>query len=98
MADSSGRTRMSWLKDILTDDAGNFTPDKVGLVVGVGGWIAGLGAFLRLAWVAVMLKGQVFDPIAYGTGFGTIIGALGVVLGLGGGAMWLASRQKGSAQ
>lgn len=96
MTDTSGRPRMSWLKDILTDDAGNFTPDKVGLVVGVVGWALGLLAFLRIAWIAVMVKGQAFDPTAYGTGFAAIMGALGLVLGAGGGAMWLASRQKSS--
>jgi hypothetical protein len=85
---------MKWLSDILTDDGGNFTPDKVGLAVGITGWIAGLFSFLRLAWVAVYLKGQPFDPVAYGSGFALIIGSLGVVLGLGGTAMWLSSRQK----
>ena len=85
---------MKWFKDILTDDQGNFTPDKVGLVVGVGGWVMGLLAFLRIAWIAVMVKGQAFDPAAYGTGFAAIMGALGLVLAAGGGGMWLASRQK----
>jgi hypothetical protein len=87
---------MKWLKDVLTDDAGNFTPDKVGLVVGIAGWPLGLIAFLRIAWVAVFVKGQVFDPVAYGTGFAAVMGALAALLGAGGGAMWLASRQKPS--
>lgn len=70
-----------WLRDILTDDTGiNFTPDKVGMVSGILG-------FHGLSFAHVVINKQPFDPVAYGTGFGALLAA-------GGGAMWLASRQK----
>jgi hypothetical protein len=73
---------MKWLKDILTDDAGNFTPDKVALV-------AGVLVYNGLAVYDVVVQKAAF--IANATNYGL---GLGAVLAAGGGAMWLASRQK----
>jgi hypothetical protein len=73
---------MKWFTDILTDDVGNFTPDKVL-------WAFGVVAFIGYAgWDLIVFKNP-FHPAEYGTG-------LGLVLAAGGGAMWLASRQKPS--
>lgn len=73
---------MKWLNDILTDDGGNFTPDKVALV-------AGVLIFDGLAIWAVVFNKEPFLPNAAQFGLG-----LGAVLAAGGGSMWLASRQK----
>jgi hypothetical protein len=75
---------MKWLKDIVTDDAGNFTPDKVALV-------AGVVVYLGIAIHAAIKHPELVWPNATNFGLG-----LGAVLGCGGGAMWLASRQKSS--
>lgn len=72
-----------WFRDILTDDTGiNFTPDKVAMASGVVG-------FHVLSFAHVVINKQPFDFAAYGTGFGLLMAG-------GGGAMWLASRQKPS--
>jgi hypothetical protein len=72
-----------WIRDILTDDTGiNFTPDKVAMVSGVV-------VFHGLAITHVVINKQPFDPVAFGGGFGALLAG-------GGGAMWLASRQKPS--
>jgi hypothetical protein len=75
---------MKWLSDILTDDAGHFTPDKVALV-------AGVLIYNGLAIYDVVVHKTPF--IANATNYGV---GLGAVLAAGGGAMWLASRQKSS--
>lgn len=72
-----------FLKDIVTDDTGvNFTPDKVATVVGTA-------TYLGMAVFSVIKHAELFMPNAANFGLG-----LGAVLGCGGGAMWLASRQK----
>lgn len=70
-----------FITDILTDDTGiNFTPDKVGLVSGFVG-------FHAYEFAHVVVNKMPFDAIAYGGGFGALMAC-------GGGAMYMASRQK----
>lgn len=84
-----------WLKDILTDDTGvNFTPDKVGMVGAIAAGIFGIFALIVIQALAVFVKGQEFHADTFGVGMAASIGAVGALITAGGGAMWLASRQK----
>lgn len=44
-------------------------------------WAAGAVVFFVLSIFAVMIKGQVFDAMAYGTAFGAILAGGGAALG-----------------
>jgi hypothetical protein len=85
----------NWLKNILTDDTGvNFTPDKVGMVCAVAVALFAILAMVVIQTLAVFVKGQEFHPQDFGLGLAAAISAVGALLAGGGGAMWLASRQK----
>lgn len=58
------------VKDILTDDAGNYVPDKVLFV------LIGLAFIGYAAWDLIALK-HAFDPVKYGTGAGLVLGGGG---------------------
>jgi hypothetical protein len=68
------------LRDILTDDVGNYVPDKVLFV------LIGL-AFVGYAGWDLILLHHAFNPVAYGTGAGSL--SVG-----GAGGSWLASRMQ----
>lgn len=59
---------MSWLTDLLTDDAGQHD-------LGMWLWMAGCVVFLVLSCVNY---GK-FEPMLYGTGFAAILGAGGAM-------------------
>jgi hypothetical protein len=61
-------TMIEALKDLLTDDAGQFD-------VGFIAWLAGVVVFLVLSCV----HHERFDPSQYGVGFGAILGAGGAM-------------------
>lgn len=55
----------------------NETPD----VIAIGGMLLGF-QFLVLAHIAVVAKGQQFDPMAYGGGAAALLAAIGAALKL----------------
>lgn len=84
-----------FVRDILTDDTGiNFTPDKVGMVAAISTGVFAVLSMIAIQAVAVFVKGQEFHPAEFGMGLAAAIGAVAALLAGGGGAMWLASRQK----
>jgi glycerol uptake facilitator-like aquaporin len=44
--------------------------------------LVGAGVFFGLQIYAVVARGQAFEPIAFGTGFGTLLGATAAGFGL----------------
>lgn len=58
------------VKDILTDDAGNYVPDKLLFV------LVGL-AFVGFAGWDLIALHHAFNPVAYGTGAGATLGGGG---------------------
>jgi hypothetical protein len=68
------------VKDILTDDVGNYVPDKLLFVV------IGLAFVGFAAWDLAVLK-HAFDPVKYGLGGGSVLGG-------GGAGSWAMSRMQ----
>jgi hypothetical protein len=67
-------------KNLLTE-ADNTTWD-----VGRFQWAAGTVVFFLLSLYSYIYKGQMFDPIAWGTGFGAVMAA-------GGAMVWIKSKE-----
>jgi hypothetical protein len=59
------------VKDILTDDQGNYVPDKLLFV------LVGL-AFVGFAGWDLIILHHAFNPVAYGTGAGATLGGGGL--------------------
>ena len=72
------------LKDLFTE-SDNETWD-----VGRLQWAVGTIVYFALSAYAYVWKGQPFDPIAWGTGFGAVMAG-------GGGMVWMKGKEPGQA-
>lgn len=71
---------MNCLRDLLTE-ANNTTWD-----VGRLQWAAGTVVFFALSIFAYAFKGQQFDPVTWGAGFGAVMAA-------GGAMIWMKNKE-----
>ncbi len=60
---------------LLSDERGN--PDEQALIS-----IAGAAVFLGLEVFSVVVRGEPFDPLSFGAGIGTLLGATSAGFGL----------------
>jgi hypothetical protein len=66
---------MTWLEALLSDGRGQ--PDEQALIS-----LAGAAVFFGLEIYSVVVHGQNFDPLSFGAGVGTLMGATSAGFGL----------------
>ncbi len=64
-----------FVAQLLSDEKGN--PDEQALIS-----LAGAAVFLGLEVFSVVIRGQPFDPLSFGAGIGTLLGATSAGFGL----------------
>lgn len=72
---------MNFFKDLFTE-ADNQTWD-----LGRFQWLVGTVVFFSLSFWAYGFRGQAFDPVTWGAGFGAVLAA-------GGGMIWMKDKEK----
>lgn len=72
---------MKFIRDVFTE------ADGVTWDLGRLQWFVGTVVFFALSGFAYMIRGQVFDPVAWSTGFAGSLVA-------GGGMVWMKSKEK----